>query len=328
MQVAFHHAVCPNSIDIQGVQAGLADFPLSPTPFGTNTVATSVRQAMPSTSDHVQTVVREATRADGLGMVAELREVVRHRDLLYTLTWREVKIRYKQSIMGLLWALLMPMVIVGAGVIVRFAFASFSGTQVKSADIATVAVKSVPYAFLVAGIRLGTSSLIANSTLLTKVYMPRLIFPLSAVFAQLLDFAVATTVIGIFALAVGVGVSWQLLWLPVLFVNLLMLVVGAAVLLSAAGLFFRDVKYLVEVLLTFAVFFVPVFFDSRMLGKWETLILLNPVSPVLEAVSATVVRHQMPDLHWLGYSMGFAVVFLFLAMTAFRKLEPFFAESV
>ncbi len=278
--------------------------------------------------DHRETVVREAVRAGGFGLVDEVREVARHRDLLYTLTWREVKVRYKQSVMGLLWALLMPMVIVGAGVIVRFAFASFSGTHVKSADIAAVAVKSVPYAFLVSGIRLGTSSLIANSTLLTKVYMPRLIFPLSAVFAQLLDFAVASTVIGIFALAVGVGVSLQLLWLPVLFVILLMLVVGAAVLLSAAGLFFRDVKYLVEVLLTFAVFFVPVFFDSRMLGKWEPLILLNPVSPVLEAVSATVVRHQMPDVTWLAYSSVFAAVFLLLSMTAFRKLEPYFAESV
>jgi homopolymeric O-antigen transport system permease protein len=265
---------------------------------------------------------------DGSGVMDDIREVVRHRDLLYTLTWREIKIRYKQSIMGLLWALLMPLVIVGAGVIVRFVFASLSGSPVKTADIASVAVKSAPYAFMVAAIRLGTSSLIANSTLLTKVYMPRMIFPLSAVFAQLLDFVVASTVLGIFVLAVGIGVSVQLLWLPVLFLALLMLVIGAAVLLSAAGLFFRDVKYLVEVLLTFAVFFVPVFFDTQMLGKWEPLILLNPVSPILEAVSTAVVGHQMPDLGWLAYSLSFGVVFLVLALRVFRRLEPYFAESV
>ncbi len=291
-------------------------------------MAPPIPQLADAPSDHRETVVREAVRPGGFGLAEEIREVLRHRDLLYTLTWREVKVRYKQSVMGLLWALLMPMVIVGAGVIVRFAFASLSGSHVKSSDIAAVAVKSVPYAFLVSGIRLGTSSLISNSNLLTKVYMPRLIFPLSAVFAQLLDFAVASTVIGIFVLVVGVGVSWQLLWLPMLFLILLMLVVGAAVLLSAAGLFFRDVKYLVEVLLTFAVFFVPVFFDAQMLGKWAPLILLNPVSPVLEAVSATVVHHQMPDLTWLAYSFVFGVVFLLLSMAGFRKLEPYFAESV
>jgi homopolymeric O-antigen transport system permease protein len=255
-------------------------------------------------------------------------ELVKHRDLLYMLTWREVKVRYKQSIMGVMWALLMPIVIVSAGVVVRFAFASFSGSRVEVTDIASVAVKSAPYAFLVAAIRFGTTSLISNSNLLTKVYMPRLIFPLAAVFAQLLDFAVASLVLGIFLTVVGIGVSVQLLWLPVLLLALLMMVIGFAVLLSAASLFFRDVKYLVEVLLTFAVFFVPVFYDSHMMGKWQTLLLLNPVSPLLEAVSATVVWHQAPDLAWLGYSIGFGVVILIGSLAAFRKLEPYFAESV
>jgi homopolymeric O-antigen transport system permease protein len=291
-------------------------------------VANSLIPVASESSDARVTVVRESARERGVGIADEIREVVRHRDLLYTLTWREVKIRYKQSVMGFLWALLMPLVIVGAGVIVRFAFASASGSAVKTADIAAVAVKSAPYAFLVAGIRTGTSSLIANSTLLTKVYMPRMIFPLSAVLAQLLDFAVASTVLGLFVLVLGVGVSVQLLWLPILFLALLMLVVGAAVLLSAAGLFFRDVKYLVEVLLTFAIFFVPVFFDASMMGKWKTLILLNPVSPILDAISATVVRHHAPELGWLAYSLAFGTAFLVFAMSVFRKLEPYFAESV
>ena len=283
---------------------------------------------VPALSDHGAVVIRESVLEGGLGVVDSFRELVRHRDLLYMLAWREIKIRYKQSIMGMLWALLMPLVIVGAGVIVRFAFASLSGTPVKTADIAAVAVKSAPYAFLVAAIRFGTSSLISNANLLTKVYMPRLIFPLSAVLAQVMDFLIASTVLGIFLLAVGIGVSVQLLWLPVLFVGLLMLVIGFSVLLSAASLFFRDVKYLVEVLLTFAIFFVPVFYDSRMMGRWQTLILLNPVAPILEAVSATVVGHRPPDLGWLGYSLAFGLVFLLLSLALFRKLEPYFAESV
>lgn len=255
-------------------------------------------------------------------------ELVRHRDLLYMLTWREIKIRYKQSVMGGLWALLMPLVIVSAGVIVRFAFASLSGGHVKPSDIAAVAVKSAPYAFFVAAVRFGTSSLVANASLLTKVYMPRLIFPLSAVAAQLLDFLVASAVLGIFLLAVGVGVSWQLLWLPLLFIDLLALAIGAAIIFSAASLFFRDVKYLVEVLLTFAVFFVPVFYEPAMLGKWGPLVLLNPLSPILEAISATVVGHRPPDAGWLAYSSAFAALLLVGSLAAFRRLEPYFAESV
>jgi ABC-type polysaccharide/polyol phosphate export permease len=261
-------------------------------------------------------------------MAETLRELLRHRDLLYMLAWREMKIRYKQSIMGFLWALLMPLVIISAGVIVRYAFASVSGTPMRSGDIASVAVKAAPYAFFVAAIRFGTNSLIANSNLLTKVYMPRLIFPLSAVFAQLLDFLIASAVVGVFLLVIGIGVSFQLLWLPLLLVALVALAAGFAIILSAAGVFFRDVKYLVEVLLTFAVFFVPVFYDSSMLGRWETLVLLNPLSPVLEAVSATVVGHRVPSIGWVLYSLIFSLLLLGISLVAFRKLEPYFAESV
>ena len=203
-----------------------------------------------------------------------------------------------------------------------------SGAKIQASDIASVAVKSAPYGFFVAAIRFGTISLVANSNLLTKVYVPRLIFPLAAVLSQLFDFIVASAILAIVVLAIGTGVSMQLLWLPILFIALLTLVVGSAVLLSAASLFFRDVKYLVEVLLTFAVFFVPVFYEARMMGKWEPLFLLNPVSPILEAVSTTVIGHSSPSLGWLSYSFAFGLVFLLGSLVVFRKLEPYFAESV
>ena len=257
-----------------------------------------------------------------------LRELIQYRDVLYMLVWREIKIRYKQSILGAMWALLMPLIIVGAGIAVRFAFATVSGGKIHSADIAAVAVKSAPYGFLVAAIRFGTQSLISNSNLVSKVYFPRVIFPLAAVLSQLFDFVIASAFLGIGVLLIGTGVSFQLLWLPVLFIGLMALVTGAAVLLSAASLFFRDVKYLVEVLLTFAVFFVPVFYESRMMGKWQPLVLLNPISPILEAASTTVVGHTAPDLPWIGYSLVFGMVFLWASLSIFRKLEPYFAESV
>jgi lipopolysaccharide transport system permease protein len=255
-------------------------------------------------------------------------DLIRYREVLYMLTWREIKIRYKQSVLGAAWALLMPLIIVSAGVAVRFAFATMSGGHTQVSDIAAVAVKSAPYGFLVAAIRFGTNSLVSNQNLLTKVFVPRLIFPLSAVLAQLFDFLIACSVLGIAVLLVGTGVSLQLLWLPVLFVALVALVAASAILLSAASLFFRDVKYLVEVLLTFAVFFVPVFYDARMFGKWETVLMLNPLSPILESVSATVVRHTAPNIGWLGYSLAFGFALLWASLVIFQKLDPFFAESV
>jgi ABC-type polysaccharide/polyol phosphate export permease len=244
------------------------------------------------------------------------------------ITWKEIKIRYKQSVMGALWAVLMPLVIVSAGSLVRYAFATLSGTPLQMGDLIALAVKSTPYAFFVASIRFGTSSLVSNANLITKIYMPRLVFPVAAVMSQLFDFAVATALLVPLVLIAGVGVSLQLLWLPVLFIGLVLVALGFAIVLSAASLFFRDVKYLVEVILTFAVFFTPVFYDSKMLGHWAPLVLLNPLAPLLEAVSAVVVGHHSPSLGWVTYSLGFGVVFGALSVLMFRKLDPYFAESV
>jgi ABC-type polysaccharide/polyol phosphate export permease len=261
-------------------------------------------------------------------MLRTLRELIERRDLLYILAWREVKIRYKQSIMGMLWAVLMPLVIVGSGFIVRYAFARVSGEPLQTADMLSVATKAAPWAFFVAAMRFGTNSLITNSSLVTKVYMPRLAFPISAVFAQMLDFVVACLVIGVVLLVAQVGLSVQILWVPFVVACLILMTVGFAVVTAAAALFLRDVKYLVDVFLTFAIFFTPVFYESSLFGKWAPLLLVNPISPLLEALSDTIVLHQAPSLPWLCYSFGFTALLTLASLALFTKLEPLFAESV
>lgn len=261
-------------------------------------------------------------------MLHAIRELITRRDLLYILTWREIKVRYKQSVMGLLWAVLMPLVIVCAGVVVRYAFSRVSGTPIALSDLTSVTVKAVPWAFFVAALRFGTNSLVSNSQLVTKVYMPRLAFPISAVCGQLLDFLIAGAVIAVFLLVAQTGLSLQLLWLPALIVCLILMAIGIAVITSAASLFFRDVKYLVDVFLTFAIFFTPVFYESSIFGDWAPLFLLNPISPLMEALTATVIYHQSPSLPWLCYSFVFTALLCVASLAMFTKLEPLFAESV
>src|SRR5713226_3036099 len=118
-------------------------------------------------------------------------ELVQHRDLLFMLTWRDIKIRYKQSVMGFFWAILMPALIISTGVLVRYVFSAGLGQRLGLADVASVALKSLPWAFFVGSIRFATTSLTGNSNLVTKIYFPREVFPLSAVLANLFDFAVA-----------------------------------------------------------------------------------------------------------------------------------------
>ena len=250
------------------------------------------------------------------------------RDVLYMIAWREVRIKYKQSVMGILWAILMPMVIVFAGVVVRYAVSMVSGKALILTDIMVVSVKAVPWAFVVSSIRFATASLIANTNLVTKIYLPREVFPIAAVLSQLMDFGVAAAVLAVGLAVVGVGWSLQLLWVPVLLLILIVFTTGLGILLSAGSLFFRDVKYLVEIGLTFAIFFTPVFYSAATFSRWTTWLMLNPIAPLLEGLATAVVAHQPPSIGWTLYSGAVAAVTLTVALTTFRKLEPYFAESV
>jgi lipopolysaccharide transport system permease protein len=261
-------------------------------------------------------------------MFEGLRELFDRRDLLYIIAWREIRLKYKQTIMGMAWAVLMPSVIVCAGFMVRLVFANLSGRPLVISDVASVAVKAAPWAFFVSALRFGANSLIANTSLVTKIYLPRLVFPLAAVGSQLFDFFIAGVIVGILLVVAQVGWSIHLLWLPLLIGLLIVLAFALAIIFSAAALFFRDVKYIVEVFLTFAIFFTPVFYESNLLGLWAPLLLLNPVSPLLEGMAGAVILHQAPSLFWLSYSFTFSVVLLGFALFMFQKLDPFFAESI
>jgi ABC-type polysaccharide/polyol phosphate export permease len=252
----------------------------------------------------------------------------RCRELLYMITWRDIRIRYKQSIMGLLWAILMPSLIVGAGVLVRFGGAKYTGAALNVNDIASVMVRAVAWSFFIAGVRFGTNSLIGNATLVTKIAFPKEVFPIASTLSSLFDFAIASIAVLLVLVCIGWVPGLMALWVIPLIFMLGLLTTGFALLLSAANLFFRDVKYLVEILLTYAIFFTPVLYDAAMLGKWAKLIMFNPVAPILEGLAETLVHGRAPDLFWTSYAFGMSVLALVIGYWLFKQLEPKFAESI
>ncbi len=257
-----------------------------------------------------------------------LLEVMRYRGLLFMLTLRDIRIRYKQSIMGFLWAILMPTLIVAAGILVRVAFSAVSGRGLNLSDVASVALKSLPWAFFASSVRFATNSLTSNSDLVTKMYFPREVFPFSAVLASLFDFVVASGIIILILIGARVGVSIQLLWLPLILVLLILFTAGTGMFLACANVFFRDVKYLVEIFLTFGILFTPVFYDAKMFGKWASLMLLNPLGAILEAMNDVVISHRSPNPLWLTYASSWAVLGFVVSWKIFDKAEASFAESV
>lgn len=247
-------------------------------------------------------------------------------DLCCILTWRDIKIRYKQSVMGMLWAILMPTLIVGAGLLMRVAIAELGGNRVTTADVASLSVKALPWAFFVGGLRFATLSLTNNAQLLAKISIPRIAFPISAVLSAFIDLLTALVPLVVILALCGVTPGIPLLWVPLLLGLLLLLVTGLGMLFAIGNLFLRDVKYLVDVILTFAIFFTPVLYDVQMAGSLGPWLLLNPVAPLLEGLSAAVVHGESPQLGWIAYAAAVALGLFALGWAVFARLEGMIAD--
>jgi ABC-type polysaccharide/polyol phosphate export permease len=257
-----------------------------------------------------------------------IKELFDYRELLIAFTKRNIKMKYKQTMMGFLWAVFMPIVIVFSGIMVRKAMALFSGKPLAFSEVISVSVKALPWAFFVGALRFSSVSLSGNIALVTKIYFPRAIFPLSYVLGQLFDFAVACVAFAVLFCFAKIGLSIYLLWLPVLLFLLILLTAGLAMIFSCANIFFRDVRHIVDVVLTFGIFFTPVFFDASMFRQYRSILLLNPVGSILENINHVVVLHHPPEYAWLIYAAFWAILVFMGAWVIFQKAEPKFAEYI
>jgi len=282
-------------------------------------------------------------------MLAALRnattEVWDHRDLLEQLALRDIKLRYKQAAMGFMWAVFMPCLIVLSGLIIRYAMARIAGQTLVASDVANIAVKGVGWAFFVGALGFATASLVGNSSLVTKIYFPREVLPLSAVAAQSFDTTIGLGTLLVLLPFLGVRAHMSLLWVPALLALLVVFTTAASLFLSCANLFYRDVKYIVQIVLMFGIFFTPVFFEPSMLGtRGAHLAMLNPMTGILEGLRITIVAgqdlsrpittlvHGVETPMWepweLVYSAVWAIGGLLGATAMFRRLQPLFAEFI
>lgn len=255
-------------------------------------------------------------------------EIFRYRDLLFMLTLRDVRIRYKQAAMGFLWAIFMPIMAVLAGALVKKAVSVVSGKPMDLLGVISISVKVLPWTFFISSIRFSVQSLVGNSGLVTKIYFPREVLPLSSLFACLFDFFIAAISLSVVLLFTNIGSSVNLFWVPLLILMLILFTMGLSLIFACANLFFRDVKYIVETILMFGIFFTPVFFDAKMFGKYETLLLVNPVGSILEAINSAVVLKQAPDIFWTSYAAIVSLAVFFVGFKFFHKMEPIFAENI
>ena len=258
----------------------------------------------------------------------KLREVWEFRELLYFLTWRDIKVRYKQTLFGAAWAIIQPFftMIVFSLFFGRLAEIPSDGIPYPIFSYAAL----LPWTFFANGITQSANSLIGNSKLISKVYFPRLIVPFSSVLGGLPDFAIAFVVLIGMMIYYGLYPSLaSLFWLPIFLLLALVTATGMGLWLSALNVEFRDIRYVVPFLIQFWLFATPVAYPASLLDEpWRTIYGLNPMVGVVEGFRWALLQSGNPPGPMIVLSSLAAVALLVSGLFYFRRMEQTFADIV
>ena len=250
-----------------------------------------------------------------------------YRELVYFLAWRDVKVRYKQTVLGVLWAVIQPF----------FTMVIFTLLFGQLAKIPTDGIPGpifyfsalVPWIYFSSTLTNAGMSLVSNSNLLTKIYFPRIILPAAVALSNLVDFFIGSAMfIGLMAYY-EIPLGWSLLLWPSLVILLVLLSLSLGVFLAALNVKYRDFRYAIPFAIQLLLFATPIIYPASMVPeKFQWLVALNPLSGVIEAFRYALVPNSAIDWKLLGFSIGITAVLFVVGVTYFRRAEKVFADIV
>jgi homopolymeric O-antigen transport system permease protein len=254
-------------------------------------------------------------------------ELWEYRELFAFLVWRDVKVRYKQTVLGAAWAVLQPFLTM---ILFSLFFGRLAGVPSDDLPYPLFSYAAlVPWSFFATGVTQSSNSLVTSANLLRKIYFPRLIVPTSTVFAALVDFAIAFGVLLAMMAFYGYAPTWNALWLPLLLLLAVVTSLGVGLWLSALNVQFRDVRYTVPFLVQFWLFATPIAYPSSLLPEvWRPLYAVNPMVGVVEGFRWALLGTDTAPGPMIAVSTLAAVALLVSGALYFRRMEKTFADVV
>jgi lipopolysaccharide transport system permease protein len=255
-----------------------------------------------------------------------LKDIWAYRELLFFLTWRDVKVRYKQTALGAAWAILQPLFMM---IIFTIFFGRLAGVASAGIPYPLFALAGlVPWTFFANAITASGNSLVGSANLITKVYFPRLIVPAAAMMAGLVDFLLAFLILVVMMFYYRVQLTVQILFLPVLILLTALFSLGVGTWMSALNVKYRDVRFALPFLIQLWLFVSSVILPSTSVPqKWRWLLMLNPMSGIIEGYRAALFGLPF-DWPALGIASALTIVVLLYAIYAFGRVERSFADII
>lgn len=287
---------------------------------------TAVKSRPPSETNpgtQIETVI-EAPRG---WVPINIRELWDAREILFFFVWRDVKVRYKQTVLGGAWAILQPVLTM---MVFSVVFGRLAGIPSDGIPYPVFAYSAlVPWMYFANALTQASNSLVAQERLITKIYFPRILIPTSAVLAGLVDFAIAFTVLIGLQLYYGIMPGIAVLTLPFLVLLAVATALGVSLWMSALNVQYRDVRYVVPFVVQFWLFATPIAYPSSLVPeRWRTLYGLNPMAGVVEGFRWALLGSARAPGMLLVVSTGIVVVLLIGGLYYFRRAEQSFADEV
>jgi homopolymeric O-antigen transport system permease protein len=257
-------------------------------------------------------------------------DIWRYRELFYILSWRDIKVRYRQTTLGILWAIIRPLLTM---IILTFVFGEVAGMKNKSAVPYAIVVFAglLPWQFFSNALSESSNSLIGNERLITKVYFPRMIIPASSVITSLIDFFISFIILLALFIYYRYTPPAEIFAMPLFWIMAFAASFGPGLYLTALNVKYRDFRYIIPFIIQFGLFISPVGFSSNVVPeKWQGLYALNPMTGVIDGFRWCIVKDAPNPLQHYPFYISLAIIILFfwLAIYQFRKMEKNFADLV
>jgi lipopolysaccharide transport system permease protein len=255
-----------------------------------------------------------------------IKELMAYKDLLFFLVWRDIKVLYAQTVLGFSWAILQPLIQIILFTIVFGKVAKIDTDGIPYFLFSTVAI--VPWTFMSQAMSHSSQSLVAGQHILGKVYFPRLIFPLTAVFSKIVDFAISLLIILFTLLYYKIIPNWNVLFLPLFVAQMVCIALAVGLWLSAMAIRYRDVKYAMNFLTRILMYTAPIVYSASSIPeKWRILYSLNPIVGTIEGFRACMLGTPMPwQFIWPGAVI--AVMLLVSGALYFKHMEKVFVDVI
>jgi lipopolysaccharide transport system permease protein len=254
------------------------------------------------------------------------KELNEYRDLLFFLVWRDIKVLYAQTVLGFSWAILQPLIQIILFTIVFGKVAKISTDGIPYFLFTTVAI--VPWTFLSQAMTQSSQSLVTGQNMLGKVYFPRLIFPLTAVFSKLVDFAISVSLILFALIYYKISITWNLLLIPLFILHMMSIATGVGLWLSAMAIRFRDVRYAMSFVTRILMYTAPVVYSASSIPeRWRMVYSLNPIVGMIEGFRACLLGLPIP-WSYIGPGFATAAILLFTGAFYFKHMEKVFVDVI